>query len=62
MVDNHPRPEGGAQGEAWLSTIIPMVTVHQLIYILPLIDQWLLSIEINRVYRNKPTVTKNNPA
>ena len=48
MVDNHPRPED----EAWLSTIIPMVTVHQLFNIPPLIGQWLLSIETNRVHRN----------
>ena len=35
------------EGEAWLSTKIPMATVHQLIYIPSLISQWLLSIETN---------------
>ena len=48
MVDNHLIPEG----EAWLSTIIPMATMHQLIYIPPLIGQWLLSIE-TRLFKHR---------
>ena len=47
MADNHPRPKGEPKGVAWLSAIIPMATVHQLIYIPPLIGQWLLSMERN---------------
>ena len=45
MVDNHPIPKGGAQGWGVVIYQIPMATVHQLIYIPPLIGQWLLSIE-----------------
>ena len=52
MVDNHLNPRAEPEGEAWLSAIIPMATVHQLIYILPLIGQWLLSTETNRLHRN----------
>ena len=63
MVDNLPNTRAEPEGEAWLSTIIPMATVHQLIYILPLIGQWLLSIETESIETsNKATVTKNHPA
>ena len=65
MVDNLLNPRAEPEGEVWLSTIIPMTTVHQLIYILPLIGQWLLTVETNRIHRNnaKQTkiVTKNHP-
>ena len=37
-ADNHRRAE--PEGEAWLSAY-PMAMVHQLIYIPPLIGQWL---------------------
>ena len=65
IVDNLPNPRAEPRGEAWLSTIIPMATMYQLICILPLIGQWFLSIETNRLHRNnakKQTVTKNHPA
>ena len=57
MVDYLLNLRSEPEGEAWLSTLIPMVTVHQLIYILPLIGQWLLSIETNRLHRNNAKQT-----
>ena len=36
------------EGEAWLSTIIPMAAVHQLLYIPPPIGQWFLSTATNQ--------------
>ena len=51
-VDNHPIHEVEPEGEAWLSTIIPMATMHQLIYIPPLIGQWLLSTE-TRLFKHR---------
>ena len=35
MVDNHLNLRVQPEGEAWLSTIIPMATVHQVIHTLP---------------------------
>ena len=52
MIDNLPNPRAEPESEVWLSIIVPMATVHQLFYIPPLIGQWLLSIETNRLHRN----------
>ena len=45
MVDILPNPRVEPEGKAWLSTTIPIATVHQLIFIPPLIGQWFLSLE-----------------
>ena len=50
MVDSHPISEG----EAWLSTIIPMATVHQLFYIPLSIGHAMVPLHRNKpVYRNQ---------
>jgi hypothetical protein len=43
ITTHDPRAE--PEGEVWLSAIIPMATMNQLIYIPPLIGQWFLSME-----------------
>ena len=48
MVNNLPALGAEPEGEAWLSTTIPMVTMHQLIY--PTID-W----SVAPLHRNKST-------
>ena len=60
MVDNLPNLRVEPEGEAWLSTIIPMATMRQLIYIPPFIGQWLLSIETNRLHSNNTKLTDSD--